>query len=355
MLARGYNTGGLIGGLSDAINGNDNMTVRALRARGLDPDTASVVAGNPTLLQQYLTPTQGATFGVVGEDHLGRKIYGWINPRTQTATPANVSGSGANGAPGGINTSLTGEAYLAQLDPPTQRMVKSIVEGRQPFPGAQALRTPYWQGMLEHAGQYDPTFDATTWHARQRTATGFSPDGMEGRNLTALATAVNHMAEARNAIDALGNYTTLPGLNAPRNIVRGQFDPEYQRARTRFDTARQIAVTEVAKALRGSGVMTEHELREWEAKFNADSSPEVMREALATAARLLAGRADPLMAQYNAAMGTNRTLGDFFGAVNHPEAAANLTLLLGGHSAPPSQSGGTGRIRTYNPATGRLE
>jgi hypothetical protein len=57
-----------------------------LEQRGLDPRLAQF----PELAMKYLQPQEGAEpkFGVIGQDAYGQQQYGWIDPRSQTVTPA---------------------------------------------------------------------------------------------------------------------------------------------------------------------------------------------------------------------------------------------------------------------------
>jgi hypothetical protein len=85
------------------------------RAPTAGPQQANIAALLPALMNnKYTAPfaqsvvqalmqkqmeNRDPTWGVVGEDDFGKKTYGWINPRTQTATPAAPQGGAATGQP----------------------------------------------------------------------------------------------------------------------------------------------------------------------------------------------------------------------------------------------------------------
>jgi hypothetical protein len=352
MLARGYSTGGLVGGIADAVNG-DNMTVRALVSRGLDRNTASVVASNPALLMQYLAPNQGAQFGVIGEDNLGRKIYGWINPRTQTATPADVAGRGGQGALGGIDTSLTGDAYLAQLDPQTREVVKAIAEGRQQFPGAFALRQPYWQGIVAHLSQYQPGYTQQDYQTRLRTRQDFT-SGSSGRNVTSFNTVLGHLNTLDKSVDELRN-SRFPYWNEVANwTALHAGDERFQAAYSSFQAAKTAVTDELTRAFRGTGGNV-HDIVQWEASINAADSPAALHAAVRQAAELLQSRVQALGDQYNRGMGSMRDPVELLS----PGAQATMRRLTGEtgsvRATAPATSSGTSRVRVYNPQTGQLE
>lgn len=116
-LSRGFR-GAAAGQMMDQHNGQQaqaqqtqNATARYLISKGLSPDQAMAMLGNPAALGDYLKAAfvapEKATYGVIGKDPYGNEQYGWINAGTQTVTPSSVGGmaGGAGappGAPGGI-------------------------------------------------------------------------------------------------------------------------------------------------------------------------------------------------------------------------------------------------------------
>lgn len=290
-----------------------NQLGRSLVEAGVAPTAVAAALQQPELMKQLVAakfgPKATPTHGVVREDAFGRKIYGWIDPTRQKTTTEDQDGTGTSasnsgGLTGPDGEELHGEALLKGVNDHygngVATIVKKLAAGEMPFPTGQALRTPYWQTMLQLTSQYDPDFDATNYNVRNKTRVAFT-SGAPATNLTSLNTAVNHMGSLMDKIDGMDNYSFMPGVsNLVRNTYRHNTDPDYQKKEAKFETNRQTAVTEIAKAIRGAGAMNEHELKEWEGKFNRDSSPETMKGAIEEALSLLMGRMEPLANQYNA-------------------------------------------------------
>jgi hypothetical protein len=57
--------------------------------------------------------------------------------------------------------------------------VKALAEGRMAFPTGTALKSAYWQDMLQKVAQFDPSFDAVNYNARAGTRKAFT-SGKEG-------------------------------------------------------------------------------------------------------------------------------------------------------------------------------
>ena len=81
--------------------------------------------------------------------------------------PIDVGGAGAKPA---IDPNITGDDYLAQLDPARANTIKAIAEGRQAPPTGYALRSPQVQSLLRDVAQYEPGFDLTLWKSLQQYA-----------------------------------------------------------------------------------------------------------------------------------------------------------------------------------------
>lgn len=283
-----------------------NQTIRALTKQGLDPDTAAVVARNPQLLSQVLQQTLGTkvTFGVIGKDKFGNDIHGFINTAKGTTTPANAGEANALKQDAGADPNLTGKAFLDTLDKPEADQVKAIVEGRLTPPGSFALKSPYWQRMLQSAAQYEPGFDMTKWSGRVATAKDFS-SGQAAKNVTALNTVVGHLGDLMTKADALGNVNQGFGpLNQTANTIKNTYaDMSGSPEVNNFRLARNAVSDEMAKVFRSSG-MSDHEIQQWKSTINESMTPDQLKGAVKTGISLMESRLSALADQRNRGMAT---------------------------------------------------
>lgn len=302
----------LSGALSGAAEGfstgmsPQTQAVQALTKSGISPEIAALVAKNPQLLQSVIQSTllPKTTFGVIGKDKFGNDIHGFINPAAKTVEPANLGGIATPAGQGG-DPNLTGQAYLESLDKPEADQVKAIVEGRLSPPGSFALKTPYWQRMLQSAAQYEPGFDMTKWGARVATAKDFA-SGQSAKNVTALNTVVGHLGDLMDKADKLNNINSGFGpANQWANFAKNEFNnasgsPEVNN----FRLARNAVSDEMAKVFRSSG-MSDHEIQQWKSTINESMTPDQLKGAVKTGISLMESRLSALADQRNRGMSTS--------------------------------------------------
>jgi hypothetical protein len=243
-------------------------------------------------------------FTTIGHDAYGNATYGWVNPRAQTVTPANVpgaqpdTGASAETPPSGP----TGADYLKTLPKPVADQVKAISEGRIPIPGGFALKTPYWQQRMMMVSQYDPSFDATNYASRAATRKDFT-SGKSAQNITSFNTAIGHLGELDKSIDALGNsdYTTYNQIN---NAAAGPMgNRDRQVALKNFNVARNAVKEELTRAFKGTaGSLAEVE--DWNNQINEADSPAALHAAVKKGVDLLESRINAVGEQYNRGMKT---------------------------------------------------
>lgn len=291
----------------------------------------------------------------VGQDIMGRDIYAQRDPKTgqyinlQTGKPISESPQGSpfitppaagvsavppattpgatapvapvaapNGtpAPAGEDVSLPSGAkpamsenpnvhpdFLATLNPQIASQVKALSEGRMQFPSGFALKSPYWQSMLQMVSMYDPSFDAVNYNARSKARNDFT-SGKSAQNITSFNTAIGHLDTLDKSVDALGN-TNFPSWNKLANAVSGQYDPKFQSSMKQFQAAKNAVVDELTRAFRGSGGNV-HDIVEWENTINSADSPAALHSATKAAIELLRSRIESVGDQYNRGMGTTK-------------------------------------------------
>jgi hypothetical protein len=331
-LARGYNTGGLIGGISDAVSGVDkafdsrNQTAQFLVNRGISPTDATAMVSNPEILKTALPTLMGPKnqpqFTVIGEDAFGKKTYGWVNPANQTARPAQPEGTAGPSQLG--NMSLAGDDYLKTLDPQIASQVKAIQEGRIPYPTGFALTKPYWQQMTRILMQADPGFDAVNYASRAKTRADLA-SGKLGQNLTSFNTTMAHLDTLEKSIDDLGNWSTMPIANSVINPAMAAMSGDFQARQKKFEVAKTAVIDELTRAFRGTGGNV-YDLQEWGKSINSSDSPEALRAAIKQGVELLKGRIDAVGEQYNRGMGTSRDPVELLS----PKAQSTFDRLISG-------------------------
>lgn len=221
------------------------------------------------------------------------------NYRVLNKIPEDVS-FGADANPAAPQAS--GDSYLQTLDPKIGDQVKALAEGRMQFPSGFALKSPYWQQMLQAVSAYDPNFDAVNYNARATTRKDFT-SGKSAQNITALNTAISHLGTLSEHFDELGN-TDYPAINKAKNYLGNEFGFDKIQAATSSVGADATAVShELAKVFRQTG-MSQAEIEDWEKKINTSNSPAQNKAVIDSAIDLMNGRLDAIGEQYNQGMGT---------------------------------------------------
>lgn len=277
-----------------------NQTYRALVNRGLDPTTAIAAVTNPEMMKTIL-PSIFSKLTQIGEDRFGNKIFGFPNAATQNAT-AVKAGVGNAGFSSG-NPSLHGEDYLKSLnDPAYANQLRKYASGDLPIPTGFALKSPYFQRLMQDLTQFDPNFSAVNYGARFATRKNFT-SGPEARNITSFNTTMQHLGVLEKAIDALNN-TNYPLLNKGLNIAQPELgNVRVNSAINNFNIAKNAVVSEMTRAFRGTGGNV-HDLLEWSKTLDPNQPPEVLKDAIKYGLELLHGRVESLSDQYNRGMGT---------------------------------------------------
>lgn len=237
-----------------------------------------------------------------------------------------MSGMGMMGSGAGITAANqpNGDAFLATLPAPIASQVKAIAEGKMPFPSGMALKTPYWQQMLQAVSAYDPNFDAINYNARAKTRQSFVA-GQDANNITALNTAMAHAASLKDAYDNLGN-TDYPAYNATANWVGNTFGSKNIQTNTADVQTKGHALSEeLAKVFRSTG-MAESDVRAWEQKLTDSASPAQSSATINGAMDLIDGRLQALASKYNQGMGTAKNGIELLS----PEAQAAYQKIRGG-------------------------
>ncbi len=275
----------------------------------MNPDAAKTII--PELLSGK------ADWGVIGEDQLGGKQYGWINKNQQTINGKEAGAEGgATGtatvggflAPGvkTIDSSLTGQDYLKQFSPEVQAAVNNYVDGKSMPTGNP--RKGFTQTVKMIAQKYGSdtgqTVDDTTYGARRtmRNQLSSSAPSSLGGQINIGNTAAGHLADLTQKALELGNYDTgIAPLSALVNNTRG-LGTEQAAKMEALKGAAQHYGQEITKFYAGSpgGVAERDRFIE---SVNGARSPKELAAILSTEGELMRSRLDALGGQIKGVLG----------------------------------------------------
>lgn len=323
-------TGGILAGVPDdkkaaiaAMLTSQNPTAKALGMAAITnltkQDTPISVGGKLVTPQGKVVYDGGDTtpkFGVIGEDAMGRKQYGFANPDKQTVTSI-APQTGASPVPDNL-ADLHGPEYMAVIkaqDPKLANQVQAIIEGRAPYPTGMLLKTPYGQALAQHVTQADPSFESGNATARVKTRNEFMTGGVgsPAGQITAGNTALQHAGEMSDALErmkegggilrGLGN-AGLPMVSYAANQMKNksvQGTPEGA-ALNDFMTAKNHFSEEVTKFYAGSAGSEAERTRALANLDAAKSLPE-LRSAIKTEVNLMQGKVNALQDRWKNGMG----------------------------------------------------
>lgn len=336
-----------------------NATYDALRKSGVPDATARAAALNPEILKTVASNyfDTKPQFGVIGQNQMGVNQYGFIRPNQEKVTPVNGESVGG-GASGGIDPSLTGDAFLKavsdnpQLGPGKANMIKAIAEGRQPYPSGFLLKTPFGQWLTTAVGQYEPGLDATLIGQRatfNRQMGSSSPSSVGGQK-TLMGTALGHLSELADAASSLGNSsgllpTSVPGSSyLAHGINKFENTSVEQSAKVNaLNDAVQKFAGEVGKLYSGNAGGGVGEREETRSRFSGNLTPQEMAASLEMSKALIQSKLQALENQQDQIFGkNNKARVDFLGENGRAALAkidATIAKLRGGSSAAPASGG----------------
>jgi hypothetical protein len=269
--------------------------------------------------------------------HLQPSVAAYFNQQdaaslanASTAAKANLENAQAQAARAKAQTEagttlpqgVTGAAVLQALPPNTAGIVKSLTEGRMPFPSAMALKTPYWQGILEAAQAYDPSFDTAqaSNNARVKVRQDFT-SGKSAQSINAINTAIGHLTSLAGIGDKLDNssvdwYNSLKNSLTPGGTDRGVNLND-------FNTLKNGVTSELTRVWRGAGG-SEQDIKDWSKTIGDAKSKDELRSAFGTIGGMLESKLGALQDQYNQGMGSAAPIN-----VISPQARQQLNGLQG--------------------------
>jgi hypothetical protein len=320
-------------GAKDAQQGIDMYDAEIAKYSGA-PNSAGIVDALKDE-RDRLADSISAKYDRIGTDQYGQPTYGWINAATQTVRPA--AGGTATAGPSAASN-LTGDDYLKTLDQSRANQVKALADGRMAFPSGFALKSPYWQQMLQAVSQYDPSFDAVQYNARSR-ARSDATSGKLAQNNNALNTGIGHIGQLADAVAGLHNVSWSQSANAVKNWLGSEFGGT---GPTNFEAIKNRVAPEIVKIWRGTGGAEADIKRDLDSLSDA-KTPAQLYGALQEIAGLMQSKIAANRAQYDSAMGPN-------GLPLHmitPQSQATLDRLdhlAEGDAAPPETASAPGQL-----------
>lgn len=253
-----------------------------------------------------------------------------------------VGGQNATGASSAAAKGLTGEDFLKTLDRGTASEVKAYAEGKRPFPTGMSYAK--LQPLIQLVGQYDPTFDASNYNARNKARTDLtSPSGTGGKTINAINTALQHAGTLSDLIETLDNYES-PAANAILNPLRTVAGSTKV---TNFDAVAPQLMKEIERAWRGTGGSA-GEIQDLVNSIGHNKGKQQQREALSQFVNLLQGKLDATQQQRDNIMGPAAAQIPVLFSQNEP-VIAKIADRASGESSTSGPK--VGEVRTYNGET----
>lgn len=272
---------------------------RAIKERKDTADAAKVEAEVAGTLPE--TPTQKSS-RLMAEAHL--RLAQRADARAEKAANPFGGGGGAVGAVGGAE-GPTGEAFLNTLPASQRGEIKAYAEGKRPFPTGMSYAK--LQPLIAMVGQYDPTFDAANYNARNKARTDLtSPSGTGGKTISALNTAIQHAGKLSELIEALDNIDSDPthilGVENANAIKNWWNSREGSTKVTNFTAVAPQLMKEIERVWRGAGGSVS-EIQDLIKSIDKNMGKQQQREALYNFVELAKGKLDTTETQRDNVLG----------------------------------------------------
>lgn len=211
-----------------------------------------------------------------------KAMEGLEQKKIEAANPFG-SAAGAGGQQSGAQ-GPTGEDFLKTLRPDLQSQVKALAEGRQPFPTGMSYAK--LQPLIALVTQYDPTFDAANYNARNKARTDLTnPSGAGGKIVNSLNTAVQHAGKLSDLIEALDN-----GDYQAANAVANWWNKQTGGTKvTNFNAVQPQLMKEIERLWRGAGG-SQGDIDALKSSLGPNMGKQQQREALDQFVSLLEGK-----------------------------------------------------------------
>lgn len=214
----------------------------------------------------------------------------------KAADPFGLGGQGGS-ASTAAQSGASGDDFLKTLPPQIAGEVKAYAEGKRPFPTGMSYAK--LQPLIAMVGQYDPSFDAANYNARNKARTDLtSPSGTGGKTINALNTAIQHAGKLSDLIETLDN-TDYKLVNTVRNAALSATGSTKV---TNFEAVAPQLAKEIERAWRGAGGSA-GEIKELTESIGKNLGKQQQREVLANFVELAKGKLDATESQRDSILG----------------------------------------------------
>lgn len=234
-------------------------------------------------------PIQGANnIASGGQSEVPTDVY-------TTETPGGFKiGDNSSNAPSNRNESFLQQ--LAQYNPGRAATIKAMADYRgDPI----KLGGRMGQALLNQVNQYDPNFDASKYKERQTFINTNWNKGDLFKNRQAIENVVQHLDLLQTNFDKMNNGQLLIA-NAAGNKLKVQGG---EAAVTNAMVDAKAVGTEMAKVLRGGGILNEQEQKDTQDQLTSASSPEQLHGAVEQMIKLTGPRINSALETYKNVMG----------------------------------------------------
>lgn len=181
--------------------------------------------------------------------------------------------------------------------------VTSMLSGRMAPPSGMALKTPYWQNLMNMANAIDPNFDQVTWTARLNANKDMQSGGKSKTLLNSGETAINHLARLNDQIKTVSGVA-LPLVGDYINKGVNKVEQPYTGGLNTYNDTLGHLAEETTKFYRGSGGAEADVSRNMD-NLSPDLSTEAKRKGVENTVDLIYGKLMPMIDGYNKTMGTD--------------------------------------------------
>ncbi len=271
----------------------------AAQAQGVSPDTrATVDAKGDTEVELAAKAAKGDKVAQKALDIL----VGQKNKEAQGKAQADMGILGGTTPAGQVAVSAAGgrnEDVLSRMTPGAAANVRQIADYKMALPTGMALRSPYWQAMLQKVSEYDPSFDASQYGVRFSTRKDFT-SGKAATAMRSLNTAAQHLDKLDQSIESLDNYGGDTVASKGANYVVNTFAKKKAQNQLQIDL--DAVANELENAYRAGGG-SESGVKAWHESFDVDNSKDVQKNGVKEAAALVGGLINSLYNQYEKGIG----------------------------------------------------
>lgn len=263
----------------------------------------------------------------------------------KTIVPAFNLNLGGLGPTAGGGSGPSGEKTLNDVPANLRANVKAILDYRSPMP-AQNRNNPMSAATRTWVQTLDPTYDETTFPARNKILTSFT-SGPESKSINAINTALGHLGELKDAADA-ASQNNIPLLHSIASKVGAAVG---QDAPTTYNLILHRVSPELTAAyVQGGG--GEGERGANEADFALSKGASQINSNLAESAKLLRSKISAQENQWSTTFKPTQDKDKFENRFITPAAKATLDKLSSSAAAEHKPGGQAAGLKEGQTGTG---